>query len=411
MSAVLSNMIGASQVLYAIANDKIFGKDSLLTQYLTYKNQRGSTLGSILFTFMLVNCFLLLGNLNAVAPIVTTFFLMAYSAVDGACLTLLVTSAPNFRPTFVYFNSMTCLIGLVGTLFMMVLVSPAYAFFSCCIFSILFVSTHMISNSTRSENNDAWGHISQALIYHQVRKYLLMLDSKKDHVKYWRPQILILEKNFENESQRNLIFANDLKKSGLLVVGYITPKIQNLTAKFDKIRTQIDHMKIKAFLEVTRSNCIVEGSESLLRLGGLGGMKPNILMIGFPENLVFGPKKLNLEPENCENLERPLEMQNLDQFHEILTTTLNLQKNLVIYRDLESLVKKQNGFIDIYPFTFALTQIQSEFYSDLSACNFHEFECLLDNCSLFILQMGCILSLSANYKKFGINGDFGENYV
>lgn len=94
----------------------------------------------------------------------------------------------------------------------MFLSDPVYASVSIVIMILIFWYVHYTAPVT------PWGDVGQALIYHQVRKYLLRLDVRKEHPKFWRPQLLLLVDS--PEDCLNLIeFCNNLKKGGLYVIG------------------------------------------------------------------------------------------------------------------------------------------------------------------------------------------------
>jgi amino acid transporter len=111
-----------------------------------------------------------------------------------------------------------------------------------------------------------WGDVSQSLIYHQVRKYLLRL--KQEHVKFWRPQIML----FVNDPRRQyklIQFCNSLKKGGLFVLGHVIISPDFGAAVPEARRQQeswtryIDFSKIKAFVNITISPVVCNFSLSV----------------------------------------------------------------------------------------------------------------------------------------------------
>ena len=72
---------------------------------------------------------------------------------------------------------------MIGSFVMCFLIDPIQATIAIAVLILLVVVLHVRSLQT------SWGSISQALIFHQVRKYLLLLDSRKNHIKFWRPQV------------------------------------------------------------------------------------------------------------------------------------------------------------------------------------------------------------------------------
>ena len=85
-------------------------------------------------------------------------------------------------------------------------------------------------------------------------------------------------------------FVNSMKKSGLYVIGHIKKGDLDQT-ETDPTSNQIndwleliDHLNVKAFVELTMAETIRKGAQQLIRLSGIGGMKPNTVLMGFPES-------------------------------------------------------------------------------------------------------------------------------
>ncbi|XP_045507394.1 solute carrier family 12 member 9 isoform X2 [Colias croceus] len=289
-SAALSNLIGASRVLEALAKDDIFG--FLLRPMVS---RSGNPVMAVLMSWFLVQIGIMAGSLNAIAQVNSVLFMTSYFAINLACLGLDLASAPNFRPTFRHFSWLTALLGLLGCAALVFCLRPAYACgvaLACC---SLVLALHVLSPAAAEPK---WGSLSQALIFHQVRKYLLLLDPRREHVKFWRPQMLLLISS-PRQAAPLIDFVNDQKKGGLFVIGHV--RVGQLDGSGDPLASEhkywlklIDHLRVKAFVELCLAESIRSGAAQLTRLAGLGAMKPDTVLLGFRDTVT--PKDFFRDP-------------------------------------------------------------------------------------------------------------------
>lgn len=272
--STLMGVIGAAKLLQALGRDelfpglKIFGQGTKKSDDPVY---------AILGTYIIAQLIMLF-DINQIASFITMTYLMTFLVMNLATFLLKIGSAPNFRPSFHFFSWQTAFVGAVVSGTAMFFVDGLYASACVAVLIILFLLVHYTSRPR------SWGDVSQSLIYHQVRKYLLRL--KPEHVKFWRPQILL----FVNDPRRQyklIQFCNSMKKGSLYILGHVivssdfgnaVPEARRQQAAWSKY---IDFSKIKAFVNIAVSPGFEWGARNLALSAGLGGMRPNIAVLGF----------------------------------------------------------------------------------------------------------------------------------
>ncbi|KAI8936005.1 hypothetical protein NX059_007508 [Plenodomus lindquistii] len=272
--SVLMGVIGSAKLLQALARDRLIPGLSIFGQGTEKADE---PIYGIVITYMIAQI-TIFADINQIASFITMTYLMTFLVINLACFLLKIGSAPNFRPSFHWFSWQTAALGAIMCGFTMFFVDGTYA--SGCVALLLMVFL-LIHYTTPPK---PWGDVSQGLIYHQTRKYLLRL--RQEHVKFWRPQILLLV-NDPRRQYKLIQFCNSLKKGGLFVLGHVIVS-QDFGSAVPEARRQqqswtkyIDFSKIKAFVNIAISPAVEWGARNLILGAGLGGMRPNIVVMGF----------------------------------------------------------------------------------------------------------------------------------
>uniref|UniRef100_A0AAQ5XK35 Solute carrier family 12 member 4 n=1 Tax=Amphiprion ocellaris TaxID=80972 RepID=A0AAQ5XK35_AMPOC len=281
IGAGLQSLTGAPRLLQAIAKDNIIP----FLRVFGHGKNNGEPTWALLLTGLIAELGILIASLDMVAPILSMFFLMCYLFVNLACAVQTLLRTPNWRPRFKYYHWALSFLGMSMCLALMFISSWYYAIVAMGIAGMIY--KYIEYQGAEKE----WGDGIRGLSLSAARYALLRLEVGPPHTKNWRPQLLVLLKLDEDlhvKYPRLLTFASQLKAGkGLTIVGSVIQgnfldSFGEMQAAEQAIKNMMEIERVKGFCQVVVASKVREGVVHLIQSCGLGGMKHNTVVMGWP---------------------------------------------------------------------------------------------------------------------------------
>ncbi len=301
LSSALGGILGAPRIIQAISNDKII--PSFLGKGHGESNEPRNAL---IFTFVIAELGVLVGELDAIAEVVSMFYIAAYGFINLA-FALESWASTDFRPSFAV-NKWIGIIGFIASFGVMMQLNPGAMFAAFIIMWIIYFL--LKRKEIKSDFGDVWGSVWSSL----VRTSITKLSEKSLEKRNWKPNILLF--SGENTQRPHLfdIGKKFIGKYGFLSVFDLKIKTNNDNFHFTKEQQNI-FSKEQAngiFVRQHSVSNIYDGIEQIASTYGFAGVEPNTIFMGWARNTT-DPKRSAQMVRNLYSLDLNVVMMDYDQ--------------------------------------------------------------------------------------------------
>ncbi|PRQ29603.1 putative K/Cl co-transporter [Rosa chinensis] len=336
LGAALQSLTGAPRLLAAIANDDILP----VLNYFKVADGSEPHFATLFTAFLCIAC-VIIGNLDLITPTITMFFLLCYAGVNLSCFLLDLLDAPSWRPRWKFHHWSLSLLGASLCIVIMFLISWAFTIVSLALASLIYYYV-----SIKGKAGD-WGDGFKSAYFQLALRSLRSLGANQVHPKNWYPIPLIFCRPWgklpENVPCHPKLadFANCMKKKGRgmsifvsILDGDYHECVEDAKAACKQLDAYIEYKHCEGVAEIVVAPSMSEGFRGIVQTMGLGNLKPNIVVMRYPEIW------------RRENL---IEIPNT--FVEIINDCIVANKAVVIVKGLDEWpneFQRQYGTIDLY---------------------------------------------------------------
>ncbi|XP_038130382.1 solute carrier family 12 member 3 [Cyprinodon tularosa] len=279
LSSALACLVSAPKVFQCLCKDHLY---PLIGFFGKGYGKNQEPLRAYLLTYIIASCFIIIAELNAIAPIISNFYLCSYSLINFSCFHASITNSPGWRPSFRFYNKWLSLLCAVICVVIMFLLTWWAALIA------IGVVIFFLGYTLYKKPDVNWGSSVQASSYNLALNQCVGLNLVEDHVKNYRPQCLVLTGppssrpallDLVNCFTKNL----SLMMCGNVVTTGSSPSVLE-KASSNRHVSWLNQRKIRSFYRGVVASDFRCGVNMLLQGAGLGRIKPNVLLMGFKKD-------------------------------------------------------------------------------------------------------------------------------
>jgi hypothetical protein len=274
-SSAVGSVLGAPRTLQALALDHLAPKQLARTM----GPQEEPILGLVV-TLVIALGACLLGDLNAVAPIVTMFFLTVYGTVNLVAAFAFLSGEISWRPTL-HIPWIASLTAGIACIVVMFLISPVAAVAALSAEVIVWLIL------ARKERTTAWGDARRGMYEALMRWALVKISAHPMTARSWRPHIMIFVKKIEQSLDllhfgRWFVQGRGIMTVCELVEADLAPEELDTQSRRHEMENFLMQEGVVAFAEADVVRNLEDGLISVAQANGIGGLNSNTLLMGWP---------------------------------------------------------------------------------------------------------------------------------
>ncbi len=275
-SSGLSSLVGAPRILQALGEHAILPGG----RWFAKQTEAGEPRNALWITGVIVLGALMLRDLNAVAPLITMFFLITYAMINVVVLIEQSLGLVSFRPLF-HVPRVVPFLGAAGCLFAMFIVNPVFGLIAAGV--VIVVYGVLLRRRLIAPFGDVRSGLFVNLAEWAAKKVSGLPASPE---RAWKPNLLVPVDD-TRELRGTFRFIHDITypKGSVKLIGLASEgEVRRLTERISHLSQSFRDEDVFASWAVLEADGYRRGvMASMQALGGVF-FRPNILFLTLPEN-------------------------------------------------------------------------------------------------------------------------------